>query len=67
MLNLARLNAYDVGGTVHVVINNQVGFTTDPFEGRSTDHCTDIAKSYGIPIVSRTQDTPARNESTYGL
>lgn len=50
-LNIADLNAYDVGGTVHVVINNQIGFTTLPVEGRSTRYSTDIAKMLEVPIL----------------
>jgi 2-oxoglutarate dehydrogenase E1 component len=47
---LSKLENYDVGGTIHVVINNQIGFTTSPIQGRSTPYCTDIAKMLSIPI-----------------
>jgi len=57
-LNMARLAGYDVGGTVHVIVNNQVGFTTDPAEGRSTVYSSDLAKGYGIPIVHVNADDP---------
>lgn len=50
-LNMARLKGYDVGGTIHVIVNNQVGFTTDPHEGRSTLYASDLAKGYGIPVL----------------
>jgi 2-oxoglutarate dehydrogenase E1 component len=50
-LNMARLYGYAVGGTVHIIVNNQVGFTTDPRDGRSTVYASDLAKGYGIPIV----------------
>jgi 2-oxoglutarate dehydrogenase E1 component len=50
-LNMARLHGYDVGGTIHIIANNQVGFTTDPREGRSTFYASDLAKGYGIPVV----------------
>lgn len=50
-LNMARLDGYDVGGTIHVIVNNQVGFTTDPEEGRSTVYASDLAKGYGIPVL----------------
>jgi 2-oxoglutarate decarboxylase len=43
-LNLALLRGYRTGGTVHVVINNQVGFTTAPEPSRSLQYCTDMAK-----------------------
>jgi 2-oxoglutarate dehydrogenase E1 component len=50
-LNMSRLHGYDVGGTVHIIVNNQVGFTTDPRDARSTTYSSDLAKGYGIPIV----------------
>ncbi|MEM7414268.1 MAG: 2-oxoglutarate dehydrogenase E1 component [Gemmatimonadota bacterium] len=50
-LNMARLEGYDVGGTIHIIVNNQVGFTTNPRDGRSTLYASDLAKGYGIPIV----------------
>ncbi len=57
-LNMARLRGYDVGGTVHLIVNNQVGFTTDPDEGRSTYYASDLAKGYGIPVVHVNADDP---------
>ncbi|MCH7531737.1 MAG: 2-oxoglutarate dehydrogenase E1 component [Gemmatimonadetes bacterium] len=50
-LNMARLKGYTVGGTIHIIVNNQVGFTTDPRDGRSTVYSSDLAKGYGIPVV----------------
>lgn len=50
-LNMARLTGYDVGGSIHIIVNNQVGFTTDPQDGRSTFYASDLAKGYGIPVV----------------
>lgn len=50
-LNLARLNGYSVGGTIHFILNNQIGFTTDARDGRSTVYASDLAKGYGIPIL----------------
>ena len=50
-LNLARLSGYATGGTIHVVINNQLGFTTDPDEGRSTTYASDIALAFGAPVL----------------
>ena len=57
-LNLARLPGYDVGGTIHIIANNQVGFTTDPSDGRSTRYASDLAKGYNIPIVHVNADQP---------
>ena len=50
-LNLAMLVGYRVGGTLHIIANNQVGFTTDPQEGRSTYYASDLAKGFEIPVV----------------
>lgn len=51
MLQLSGLAGFDVGGVINVVVNNQIGFTTLPEEGRSSRFCTDIAKSLGIPVL----------------
>jgi len=50
-LNLSKLGGYGTGGTLHVIMNNQVGFTTDPRDARSTDFASDLAKGFDIPIV----------------
>jgi 2-oxoglutarate dehydrogenase E1 component len=50
-LNLQALKGYSTGGTVHIVQNNQVGFTTDPEEARSTPYAADMAKGFNVPIV----------------
>ena len=50
VLELSDLPDYSVGGCIHVVINNQIGFTTDPRLSRSSYHCTNVAKSIGAPI-----------------
>ena len=49
-MGLMNLPNYTTGGTLHMVINNQVGFTTDPSHSRSTPYCSDIGKAYNIPI-----------------
>ena len=51
VLNLQGLAGYSTGGTIHIISNNQVGFTTDPTEGRSTRYASDLAKGYDLPIV----------------
>src|SRR3989475_741220 len=56
--NLARLEGYTTGGTVHLIANNQVGFTTDPKEGRSTDYSSDLAKGFDAPIIHINADDP---------
>ncbi len=56
--NLARLRGYTTGGTIHLIANNQLGFTTDPKEGRSTDYSSDLAKGFDAPIVHVNADDP---------
>ena len=51
VLNLQALPGYATGGTIHIISNNQVGFTTDPYEARSTRYASDLAKGYDLPIV----------------
>jgi multifunctional 2-oxoglutarate metabolism enzyme len=50
-LNLQSLEGYSTGGTVHIIQDNQVGFTTDPEEGRSTPYASDMAKGFNVPII----------------
>jgi len=49
--NMSRLRGYRVGGTLHIIANNQVGFTTDPLDARSTHYSSDLAKGFEVPIV----------------
>ena len=49
--NLSGLNGYTTGGTLHIIVNNQVGFTTDPIDARSTRYASDLAKGFEVPIV----------------
>ncbi len=56
--NLARLRGYTTGGTVHIVANNQLGFTVDPADARSTDYASDVAKGFDVPIVHVNADDP---------
>jgi 2-oxoglutarate dehydrogenase E1 component len=57
-LNLSALPGYSTGGTLHVIANNQVGFTTDPGEGRSTRYASDLAKGFDVPIIHVNADDP---------
>lgn len=55
---MSEIGKYHTGGTMHLVINNQIGFTTDPLSSRSTDHCTDLGRLYGCPIFHVNGDCP---------
>jgi len=56
--NLQSLEGYATGGTLHIIGNNQVGFTTDPMEGRSTRYSSDLAKGFDVPIIHVNADDP---------
>jgi 2-oxoglutarate dehydrogenase E1 component len=57
-LNLSRLAGYQTGGTIHIIVNNQIGFTTEPVDGRSTLYAGDLAKGFEIPIIHVNADDP---------
>jgi 2-oxoglutarate dehydrogenase E1 component len=56
--NLSRLEGYTTGGSVHVILNNQIGFTTDPEQSRSTQYCSDVARMLQIPIFHVNGENP---------
>jgi 2-oxoglutarate dehydrogenase E1 component len=58
ILQMGGLEGYSTGGAIHLVVNNQIGFTTLPGEGRSTPYPTDIGKAYGVPIFHVNGDDP---------
>ena len=57
-LNLGRLDGYTTGGTVHIIVDNQIGFTTLPVHGRSTRYASDLAKGFSFPIIHVNADDP---------
>lgn len=57
--NLSRLPGYWTGGTIHIIANNQIGFTTMPTDGRSTLYASDLAKGFKVPVIHVNADDPA--------
>jgi len=57
-LNFTNLRGYRNGGTVHIIVNNRIGFTTESFDSRSTHYASDLAKGFEIPIVHVNADEP---------
>jgi 2-oxoglutarate dehydrogenase E1 component len=57
-LNLSKLSGYKIGGVLHVIVNNQIGFTTPPNEGRSTIYATDVARMLQVPIFHVNGEDP---------
>lgn len=57
-LNLSHLAGYEIGGSVHIISNNQIGFTTTPRQGRSTFYASDVARGFEIPVIHVNADDP---------
>jgi len=66
-MQLAHTKEFDVGGTMHVIVNNQIGFTTDPIDDRSTMYCCDLGKGFNIPIFHCNADDPTAVARTFEL
>ncbi|MGL5262961.1 MAG: 2-oxoglutarate dehydrogenase E1 component [Candidatus Rhabdochlamydia sp.] len=57
-MQLCKLNGYQTRGTIHLIVNNQIGFTTNPEEGRSTLYCSDLAKTFNCPVFHVNAEDP---------
>lgn len=57
-MQMAGVDDFDVGGTIHVIVNNQIGFTTNPIHSRSTPYCSDIGKAFDCPVFHCNGDDP---------
>lgn len=57
-IEMQDLKDYTTGGIIHIVMNNQIGFTTDPHQARSTYYCTEVAKVVGAPVFHVNADEP---------
>lgn len=57
-MQMAGVDEFSVGGTIHVIVNNQIGFTTNPHQSRSTPYCSDIGKAFGCPVFHCNGDDP---------
>lgn len=55
-LTLGKVPKYDIKGTIHMVVNNQIGYTTTPIDGRTSKYCTEVAKAFEIPVIHVNSD-----------
>lgn len=66
-MQMCKVRDYGVGGTIHAVINNQVGFTTDPSSSRSTLYCSDLGKAFNVPVFHCNGDDPLAVASAFAM
>jgi len=66
-MQLMHVKDFDVGGTIHVIVNNQIGFTTDPVDDRSTLYCSDLGKAFDCPIIHVNGDDPVSVVAAFEL
>jgi 2-oxoglutarate dehydrogenase E1 component len=57
-MQMSKVPDFHVGGTIHVIVNNQIGFTTNPIHSRSTPYCSDLGKAFNCPIFHCNGDDP---------
>ncbi|MDQ0178558.1 2-oxoglutarate dehydrogenase E1 component [Bacillus chungangensis] len=57
-MNMSQLNGYQVGGSIHIIANNMIGFTTESYDSRSTKYASDVAKGFETPIIHVNADDP---------
>ena len=66
-LNFSQTAAYNTGGTIHIIANNNIGFTAETYESRSTEYASDLAKGFDVPIIHVNADDPEACLAIMGL